>query len=228
MTRGTTASATSAEDSKTTVERRWMSVVFLQGEEADEVLDMIERVGPETAIHHLSQWDYGDETRDAALVNGYVYDEIPQTPTDRVIGDKASDSAGCGSVRASPSRKPQIQSSAPPRRPPRHAGGRQPRRAGPIHRARSWCAPQQQGASVGLRRGRSATRVLLHRPCASSLSAPVPRLPPTRWELPRLPQVSRRLPVDLESRLLMASSHGLETDWRRPPCHSVPLHDCNL
>jgi len=90
MTRSTTASATSAEDSKTTVERRWMSVVFLQGEEADTVLDMIERVGPEPAIHHLSQWDYGEETRDTALVNGYVYDEIPQIATDRVFHDDAS------------------------------------------------------------------------------------------------------------------------------------------
>ena len=74
-------------DGRTT---RWMSVVFLQGEEADAVLDMIDRIGPEAAIRHLSQWDYGNETRDAALVNGYVYDEIPQSPTDRVIRDNAS------------------------------------------------------------------------------------------------------------------------------------------
>lgn len=71
-------------------EQRWMSVVFLQGEEADAVLDMIERSGREAAIHHLSQWDYGGETRDAALVNGYVYDKIPQSPTDRVIRDNPS------------------------------------------------------------------------------------------------------------------------------------------
>lgn len=90
MTRSTTASATSADDSRTTVERRWMSVVFLQGEKADAVLEMIERVGPEPAIHHLSQWDYGDETRDAAFVNGYVYDEIPWGSTDRVFYDNAS------------------------------------------------------------------------------------------------------------------------------------------
>lgn len=72
------------------IERRWMSVVFMQGEEADAVLDLIERSGPEAAIQHLSQWDYGDETRDAALVNGYVYDAIPQNPTDRVIRDESS------------------------------------------------------------------------------------------------------------------------------------------
>lgn len=67
------------------VEQRWMSVIFLQGEEADTVLDMIDNEGAEAAIHHLSRWDYGDETRDAALVNGYVYDEIPESPTDRVF-----------------------------------------------------------------------------------------------------------------------------------------------
>ena len=91
MTRGTTATSSEpAEDTSTTGAPRWIHVVFLQGDEADAVLDMIERVGPGTAIHHLSQWDYGDETTDAALVNGYVYDEIPQSRTDRVIADNTS------------------------------------------------------------------------------------------------------------------------------------------
>ncbi|MFB7891182.1 hypothetical protein ACFC1I_03160 [Microbacterium sp. NPDC056044] len=72
------------------VELRWMSIVFMQGEEAATVLDTIDKKGAETAIQHLSQWDFGDETRDAALVNGYVYDDIPRSPTDRVIRDKAS------------------------------------------------------------------------------------------------------------------------------------------
>ncbi|WP_345802224.1 hypothetical protein AAIB33_03775 [Microbacterium sp. AZCO] len=84
----TTAKSIATESSGAPpVERRWMSIVFLQGEEADTVIDMIDRNGPEAAIHHLSQWDYGDETRDAALVNGYVYDEIPESPTDHVIRD---------------------------------------------------------------------------------------------------------------------------------------------
>ncbi len=72
------------------VERRWMNVAFMQGEEADTVLDMIDRNGPEAAIHQLSQSDYGDETRDAALDNGYVYDEVPESPTDRVVHDNDS------------------------------------------------------------------------------------------------------------------------------------------
>lgn len=87
----TTGAVASTHGSSAAVERRWMSVVFMQGEDADGVLDMIDKNGPEAAIRHLSEWDYGDETRDAALVNGYVYDEIPQSPTDRVVRD---DSAG--------------------------------------------------------------------------------------------------------------------------------------
>jgi len=67
--------------------RRWLSVVFLQGSEADEVLDLIDRDGPDAAIEHLRNWDYGDETTDAALENGYVYDEPPTGQLDRVITD---------------------------------------------------------------------------------------------------------------------------------------------
>lgn len=57
--------------------RRWISVVFHQGAEADEVLDLIDRDGSDAAIEYLRGWDYGDETTDAALENGYVYDEPP-------------------------------------------------------------------------------------------------------------------------------------------------------
>lgn len=67
--------------------RRWISVVFLQGTETEEVLDLIDRDGPDAAIDHLRNWDYGDETTDAALENGYVYDEPPTGQLDRVITD---------------------------------------------------------------------------------------------------------------------------------------------
>ena len=67
--------------------RRWLSVVFLQGSEADEVLDLIDRDGADAAIEHLRNWDYGDETTDAALENGYVYDEPPTGQLDRVAID---------------------------------------------------------------------------------------------------------------------------------------------
>lgn len=50
--------------------RRWVSVMFLQGEEADQVLNLIQRDGTTAGIEHLKQWDYGGETTDAALANG--------------------------------------------------------------------------------------------------------------------------------------------------------------
>lgn len=65
--------------------RRWISVVFLQGEEADQVLDVIDRDGTTAAIEHLKGWDYGKETTQAALENGYVYDEPPTGALDRVV-----------------------------------------------------------------------------------------------------------------------------------------------
>ena len=63
---------------------RWVSVVFLQGQDADEVLAIIDRDGAEAAIAHLSGYDFGDETTQAALVNGYVYDQIPTGALDRI------------------------------------------------------------------------------------------------------------------------------------------------
>ena len=66
-------------------ERRWINVVFLQGEDADEVLDLIDRDGTAAGVEHLKGWDYGEETTQAALENGYVYDEPPTGALDRVI-----------------------------------------------------------------------------------------------------------------------------------------------
>lgn len=75
----------STEGPTDTAERRWVSVVFLQGEAAEEVLDLIDRDGTDTAITHLAQWDFGEETTDAALENGYVYDAPPTGALDRVV-----------------------------------------------------------------------------------------------------------------------------------------------
>jgi hypothetical protein len=66
---------------------RWISVAFLQGKAADKALRMIARGGPEGAIAQLRTRDHGDETTDAALTNGYVYDNIPAGSTDRTIED---------------------------------------------------------------------------------------------------------------------------------------------
>ncbi|WP_420837111.1 hypothetical protein [Brevibacterium casei] len=70
------------------VGRRWINVAFLQGEEADAVLDLIDCDGTDAAIGHLSGYDYGEETSQAALENGYVYDDQPPTgSTDRTVQD---------------------------------------------------------------------------------------------------------------------------------------------
>ncbi|WP_104090813.1 hypothetical protein [Cryobacterium sp. N19] len=64
---------------------RWISVVFLQGAEADAVLGLIDRNGASAAFDYLQPRDRGDATTDAALENGYVYDRIPAGRTDHII-----------------------------------------------------------------------------------------------------------------------------------------------
>lgn len=66
---------------------RWINVVFLQGEEADEVLDTIDAQGPAAGLIHLKSWDYGDETTSAAMENGYVYDVPPSGPLENETRD---------------------------------------------------------------------------------------------------------------------------------------------
>lgn len=63
--------------------RRWINVVFLEGAKADEVLDLIARKGADEAIEHLAGHDYGEETTQTALENGYVYDEPPRGALDK-------------------------------------------------------------------------------------------------------------------------------------------------
>ena len=65
------------------VPARRVGIVFLQGQDADEVLAIIDRDGTDAAIEHLAGFDMGEETTQAALVNGYVYDTIPTGPLDR-------------------------------------------------------------------------------------------------------------------------------------------------
>lgn len=57
--------------------RRFVNVVFLQGEDADRVLDTITLNGTDHAFEELAGYDFGDETVDAALENGYVYEQPP-------------------------------------------------------------------------------------------------------------------------------------------------------
>jgi hypothetical protein len=78
---------------------RWISVVFLQGRDAKKKLDLIDRSGAATAIAYLQQRDHGEETTDAALTNGYVYDRIPAGSTDRIVKDDNSPYALTYSIR---------------------------------------------------------------------------------------------------------------------------------
>ena len=71
-------------------DERWISVIFLQGERARQVLGLIERNGHTAAVSYLRQWDHGDATTDAALTNGYVYDRIPAGSTDQTIENDGS------------------------------------------------------------------------------------------------------------------------------------------
>ena len=70
---------------------RWVNVVFLQGDEADRPLRILDELGHVDAVDYLAQWDYGDETTQAALENGYVYDEPGEGTNDQVAisGDYA-------------------------------------------------------------------------------------------------------------------------------------------
>jgi hypothetical protein len=66
---------------------RWINVVFMQGQEADKVLDMIDTDGALAGLNHLKYWDYGDETTGAAMENGYVYDALPSGPLEHELRD---------------------------------------------------------------------------------------------------------------------------------------------
>lgn len=67
---------------------RWINVVFLEGQDADQVLDLINHGGTDAAIEHLAGYDAGEETTQAALVNGYVYDRVPAGALDRIATGK--------------------------------------------------------------------------------------------------------------------------------------------
>lgn len=66
---------------------RWINVVFMQGQEADEVLDIIDADGALAGLNHLKSWDYGDETTNAAMENGYVYGVPPSGPLEHGLRD---------------------------------------------------------------------------------------------------------------------------------------------
>lgn len=64
---------------------RYVSIVFLQGEEADRIIETITLHGPNAAFTELAGYDCGDETVEAALENGYVYDRPPTGQLDQAL-----------------------------------------------------------------------------------------------------------------------------------------------
>ncbi|GAA1318218.1 hypothetical protein ACFSWE_07690 [Leucobacter albus] len=72
------------QDAERPASPRWVNIVFLEGQDADRMLALLERAGTDAVITELSGYDFGDESTQAALVNGYIYDEVPTGALDRV------------------------------------------------------------------------------------------------------------------------------------------------
>ena len=61
---------------------KFLDVVFMQGDDATEVIDLIEEIGEHAALEHLTEWDFGVETEFRAHVAGQIYDELTKHPGD--------------------------------------------------------------------------------------------------------------------------------------------------
>lgn len=56
---------------------QFLSIVFIQNEEAEESLKILEEYGEAAALRYLRQWDYGES-------DGEIYDENPGGSGDSV------------------------------------------------------------------------------------------------------------------------------------------------
>ncbi len=144
------------EPTETPTVSRWVSVVFLQGQDADEVLAIIDRDGTDAAIEHLAGFDMGEETTQAALVNGYVYDTIPTGPLDRTTTTGTytltynHDHGHVSLLRTHPETREPDAGAPATRTAPSHP---QPRRQAPVVEDEDdWFAPSQ---SSSVSRGRA-------------------------------------------------------------------------
>lgn len=135
---------------------RWVGIVFLQGQDADEVLGLIDREGPEAAISHLAGFDIGEETTQAALINGYVYDTIPTGTLDRttIAGSYAltynHDHGHVSLLRAHPERRePDAEAISARTTPTLSRAWRQP---AVVEEEDDWSAPSRSSSAL---RGRA-------------------------------------------------------------------------
>lgn len=136
--------------------RRWVSVVFLQGDEADHVLDIIDRDGTDAAIDHLAGYDVGEESTQAALENGYVYDQPPTGALDRTATKDdytLTYSPFLGHVSLLRTHDPALRHAVTPDpAPARRTVEREPARAGRRAEGTDWFA-RRPGASASSGRG---------------------------------------------------------------------------
>lgn len=135
---------------------RWVNVVFLQGQDADTVLAIIDRDGTDAAIRHLSGYDFGEETTQAALVNGYVYDQIPAGALDQIASSEEytltynRDLGHVSLLRAHPTAEPERE---PPRQVASRTSTRESARTAPVAESDDWLASSRSSSSAA--RGRS-------------------------------------------------------------------------
>ncbi len=138
---------------------RWVSIVFLQGQDADEVLAIIDRDGTDAAIAHLSGYDFGDETTQTALENGYVYDQIPTGALDRIAAREDytltynHDLGHVSLLRTHP--VAELETYPPRQVASRPAGRESARNTLRVEDDDDWFASSRSSASASVSRGRS-------------------------------------------------------------------------
>lgn len=64
-------------DPSVALDRQWITVVSLQGQDADRMLDIIKSRGVDAAVKHLAHWDHGQETDSTAIAKRDIRDVIP-------------------------------------------------------------------------------------------------------------------------------------------------------
>ena len=64
---------------------KYLEVVFMQGDDAFELFDLLDSHGWDALIDRLTDWDYGQKTEDAAVINGFIYDGLPPYRCDQLF-----------------------------------------------------------------------------------------------------------------------------------------------
>ena len=57
---------------------KYVEIMFAQGDDASELFDLLDSYGWDALIDRLADWDYGQATEEAAVVNGDIYDGLPK------------------------------------------------------------------------------------------------------------------------------------------------------